>query len=209
MLWTLIPAKSFARSKGRLASLLSEAERAALSAALLSRTVQIASRAFPGHPVVVVATDHEVADAALSAGASRAITPRAQGLNPQLAEAAAQLPAGDDLLVLHADLPLLMTADLTTLAATPGPVVIAPDHRGEGTNALLLRAAHRFFAFGPGSCARHQAEAETRGLATVLLPRPGLARDLDDADDWAAVCAHLGHADLTAADLITHLATSH
>ena len=82
---------------------------------------------------------------------------------------------------------------------------------GLGTHpgALLLRAAHRFFAFGPGSCARHQAEAETRGLATVLLPRPGLARDLDDADDWAAVCAHLGHADLTAADLITHLATSH
>lgn len=211
MLWTLIPAKSFAQSKRRLAGLLSEAERAALSAALLARTVRMASSAFPECPVVVVATDTEVAHAALAAGASRAITPHAQGLNPQLAEAAAQVPAGDDLLVLHADLPLLCAEDLTRLAMTPGPVVIAPDHRGEGTNALLLRGPDRFFGFGTGSCARHQAEARARGLAATLLPGsdpgpgPGLARDLDDAEDWAAVCAHLGHADLSPAGLIAHL----
>ena len=208
MFWTLIPAKSFTQAKGRLAGVLDEAERAALSEALLARTVRIARAAFPGQPVVVVATDETVAQVALDAGASRAITPAATGLNPQLAEAAAQVPADHDLLVLHADLPLLTMADLTALAATPGPVVIAPDHRGEGTNALLLRGSDRFFAFGAGSCARHRAEAAARGLTPALFasPQHGLAHDLDDADDWATVCVRLNApTGLTATDLITRL----
>jgi len=207
MLWTLIPAKSFPHAKRRLAPVLSEAERAALGAALLTRTVRVAKAAFPAQPVLVVATGEDAAQAALAAGADRAIAPMAEGLNPQLAEAARQVPPADALLVLHADLPLLTPADLAALAAAPGPVVIAPDHRGEGTNALLQRTADRFFAFGPGSCARHGGETAARGMAPTLLPRPGLARDLDEAEDWAAVQAALGHRDspLPAAALIAHL----
>ena len=207
MLWTLIPAKSFHHAKRRLAPVLSEEERAALSAALLTRTVRVAKAAFPAQPVLVVAAGEDAAQTALAAGADRVIAPEAQGLNPQLAEAAREAPPADALLVLHADLPLLTPADLAALAAAPGPVVIAPDHRGEGTNALLQRTADRFFAFGPDSCARHREEAATRGMAPTLLPRPGLARDLDEAEDWAAVQAALGHGDspLPVAALIAHL----
>lgn len=192
MLWTLIPAKSFHQSKRRLAAVLDADQRAALSAALLTRTLRVARAALPAGPLLVVAAGEDVAATALAAGADRVVTPTAQGLNPQLAEAAAHVPEGDNLLILHADLPLLGPDDLTALTAAQGPVVIAPDHRGQGTNALLQRTAERFFAFGEGSCPRHQAEATARGLPVTLLPRPGLARDLDEAEDWDVVQTALG-----------------
>ena len=206
MLWTLIPAKSFHQSKRRLAALFDAEERAAISAALLARTVRVAKTALADSAIVVVASGDDVADVAHAAGTDRVIMPRAEGLNPQLAEAALHVPEGVDLLILHADLPLLTPQDLAALVATPGPVVLAPDHRGEGTNALLQRAADRFFAFGVGSCARHREQAARRDLQPALCARPGLARDLDEADDWAAVEAALGHGTpLSAADLIERL----
>ena len=206
MLWTLIPAKSFHQSKRRLAALFDAEERAAISAALLARTVRVAKTALADSAIVVVASGDDVADVAHAAGTDRVIMPRAEGLNPQLAEAALHVPEGADLLILHADLPLLTPQDLAALVATPGPVVLAPDHRGEGTNALLQRAADRFFAFGVGSCARHREEAARRGLQAALCARPGLARDLDEADDWTAVEAVLGHgAPLSAGGLIDWL----
>ena len=192
MLWTLIPAKSFHQSKRRLAAVLDADQRAALSAALLTRTLRVARAALPTGPLLVVAAGEDVASVALAAGVDRVVSPAAEGLNPQLAEAAAQVPQGDSLLILHADLPLLGPDDLSALAASTAPVVIAPDHRGQGTNALLQRTADRFFAFGEGSCPRHQAEAAARGLPATLLPRPGLARDLDEAEDWEAVLVALG-----------------
>ena len=184
MLWTLIPAKSFHAAKQRLASILSEDARARLSGALLAHTIRTARTALGPQPIIVVAADTAVADVALAAGADQAFMPKSSGLNPQLAEAAETLPPGDPLLVLHADLPLLTPADVTVMIATAGPVVIAPDHAGTGTNALLHRTADRFFAFGPDSYARHQAEANARNIAPVVVRRTGIAHDLDEPVDW-------------------------
>ena len=198
MLWTLIPAKSFRDAKQRLAPILNEDERARLSAALLAHTIRTARAASGAQPIVVVAADAAVAETALAAGADRAFVPKASGLNPQLAEAAATVPPADPLLVLHADLPLLTPADVTVLVETAGAVVIAPDHAGTGTNGLLHRTADRFFAFGADSYALHQAEAAARNLAPAVVRRPGIAHDLDEPADWQ----HLGE---TLPELLTRL----
>lgn len=187
MLWTLIPAKSFHLSKRRLAGVLDEGQRAALSAALLAHTVRVARAAFGSQPVIVVAGGDDIGATAREAGADEAILAVADGLNPQLAEVAARVPEEAALLVLHADLPLLEREDLIALAAETASVTLAPDHWGEGTNALLQRIPDRFFAFGQGSRAQHEHAAAIRGLSTTLVKRAGLARDLDDADDWAAL----------------------
>ncbi|OCC25535.1 2-phospho-L-lactate guanylyltransferase [Croceicoccus estronivorus] len=184
MLWTLIPAKSFRHSKQRLAPVLDEEQRAALSAAMLARTIRTAKAAFGDQPLIVVTPDHAVSQLALEAGADRAIIAEAEGLNPQLAEAAALIPPDDALLVLHADLPLLQPDDLVALASQNAPIVIAPDHTGTGTNALLQRIPDRFFAFGAGSRAKHEREASERGVDPVCIRREGLACDLDDPGDW-------------------------
>jgi len=96
-------------------------------------------------------------------------------------------------LVVHADLPALGTADVAALVAEPAPVVVAPDGARGGTNALLLRhgpASRVFrFRFGVDSFAAHLAEARERGLDVAVVERPGSQVDLDTPEDWAALPA--------------------
>ena len=187
MPWTLIPAKPFHLSKQRLACVLSADERSALSAAMLARTIRAAKTAFGSEPVLVVSPGEEVSETALGAGADQIIVSTAKGLNAQLADAVRSVPQGEPLLVIHGDLPLVEPSDLEALMQQEAPIVIAPDQKGQGTNALLQRAPDRFFAFGEGSFEKHMHEAERRGLAVAVTRREGLACDLDDADDWRRI----------------------
>ena len=90
---------------------------------------------------------------------------------------------------LFADLPLIVADDICGLVARMESVVLGPDRRGEGTNALLLRLAGRgpefTFAFGEGSLAKHLAEARRLGLSVGVHDAPGIAFDLDTPDDWS------------------------
>lgn len=199
MLVTMIPAKSFARAKQRLGGIASAEQREAIARALLARTVRVVRQAVgPDAPVIVVSDGPDVADVALPAGADRVFVSETVGLNPQLADAAGHVPPGDDLLVIHADLPLLSAEDVVALTGEgligeeASPVVLASDRRGLGTNALLLRGPKRFFLFGSDSAARHRAAATAHGLAVSDVARPGLAFDLDEEQDWAELRHHLG-----------------
>jgi 2-phospho-L-lactate guanylyltransferase len=90
---------------------------------------------------------------------------------------------------LFADLPFIVADDIGGLLARMEPVVLGPDRRGEGTNALLLRFVGRgpefTFAFGEGSLAKHLAEARRLGLGVGVHNAPGIAFDLDTPDDWS------------------------
>jgi 2-phospho-L-lactate guanylyltransferase len=90
---------------------------------------------------------------------------------------------------LFADLPLIVADDIGGLLARMEPVVLGPDRRGEGTNALLLRFVGQgpefTFAFGEGSLAKHLAEARRLGLGVGVHDAPGIAFDLDTPDDWS------------------------
>lgn len=191
MFRVLIPAKAFTRAKQRLSPVLDAAERAALAAAMLTRTIAVAKEAFGDASLRVVTPDAEVGRVALLAGADAVVQVADSDLNAELEEAARQAPDRQDLLVLHADLPLLCPQDLVALAAHRAPVVIAVNRHGDGTNALLLRDGARFFAFGPESCARHRQAAAARGLEAVVVRSPGLSHDLDEPDDWRLLSAHL------------------
>lgn len=181
---TLIPAKAFGLAKQRLSHVLDGPDRAALAAAMLARTIGVAKEAFGSDPVVMVTQDDEVAKCAIKAGADRIVRTRSPGLNAELAEAADTMTPDEPLLVLHADLPRLSAEDLRNFANSLAAVTIATDRHAKGTNALLLRTADRLFAFGPGSRLRHEKGARERGLSVLVLQIPGLAHDLDDADDW-------------------------
>jgi 2-phospho-L-lactate guanylyltransferase len=106
------------------------------------------------------------------------------------------------LLVAHADLPALTTADVAALLAEDVPVVVATDRRGAGTNLLVLdppasapsrggpSGAGFRYRFGPGRRAAHVAEAERLGLRAVVVQRPGTAVDLDTVEDWGELPAN-------------------
>jgi 2-phospho-L-lactate guanylyltransferase len=117
-----------------------------------------------------------------------AVTDAEPQMNASLAAALGPLAArgATRVAVISADLPQLTGADVEALVAAGArhAVALAPDHAGIGTNAACVATAAGFcFRFGPGSLARHIAEARRLGLEAALVGRPGLAFDVDEPAD--------------------------
>ncbi|HZS00584.1 MAG TPA: 2-phospho-L-lactate guanylyltransferase [Chloroflexota bacterium] len=199
-LCAVVPLKGLAAAKGRLAPLLTPAEREALAAALLADVLR-ALRATPAVTrVLVVSPDPAALALAASLGAEPLAEPPAlvaalpgsaadeAGLNAALDHAARVAAAGgaEALLALPADLPHVTPADLAALcAALPKApsVVLAPTADG-GTGALLRQPPPVVPArFGPDSLRGHLQVAAARGVAARLVWRRGLSFDVDRPTD--------------------------
>ena len=90
--------------------------------------------------------------------------------------------------IMHADLPLASTLDGIADDGDQPVAVVVPDRHGDGTPVLALPSAAEFeYAYGPGSCARHVAEAERCGLGVRVVHDHALGFDVDDATDLAAL----------------------
>lgn len=236
----VVPLRDGSSGKSRLAHALDPASRSRL-VAVLARHVVGTLLASPGvERVVVVTSDprftwRALRDVVVDAGAGAGddglplLTDDADRLRIVLQPADrpgldAAVDVGREiatqdgpvrLLVAHADLPALTTADVGALLAEDAPVVVATDRLGSGTNLLALdppasapsstgllsesgserqeprarREARFRFRFGPDSRAAHVAEAERLGLRAVVVQRPGTAVDLDTVDDWGELPA--------------------
>jgi 2-phospho-L-lactate guanylyltransferase len=181
----IVPVKGLAAGKGRLAAILSDAERARLNRSFLERTLALVAR-FPRAGVrIVVSPDAEALAIARAQGAV-ALVESAPGLNAALEEAARHAAAlgAEACLVVSTDLPRLELVDLDEMA-TGGSVAIAPDRRGTGTNALYLgRFGLIPFAYGEASFAAHVGAARAAGIEPRIVRRPGLAFDIDTPEDY-------------------------
>ena len=184
----IIPVKPFRRAKSRLSPVMSKPIRAATARALLSRTFDTLATCNLQAATCVISRDMTALDLAQRRHAV-ALAENESGLNTALNQARewAMLHGAQAILVLPADLPLLTPSDIMTmleLLREPRSVVIAPDVRGEGTNALLLRPPDALsFAFGPQSFGEHCAQAETSRLALHVYRSPTMAFDLDTPAD--------------------------
>lgn len=179
----LVPVKAFGRAKRRLAPALDPAARAALARRMADRVVAAAAPL----PVTVVCDDREVAAWATSRGAAVAWTP-GRGLNGAVSVAVVDLAATGvhRVVVAHADLPL--ARGLAAVAGDPSDegVVIVPDRHERGTNVIALPTGAGFrFAYGPGSFARHRAEAGRLDLGVEVRRLPELMWDVDHPADLA------------------------
>ena len=100
------------------------------------------------------------------------------------------LTSDDELLILHADLPLVTAAALSDLVAQapPAPSATLVRPGDGGTNAMLLRPPGGFpLAYGRGSGDLHEAGAREAGLAVRRADVPALALDLDTPADARAL----------------------
>jgi 2-phospho-L-lactate guanylyltransferase len=166
----LVPVRLTPLAKRRLAHKLPAAERTGLVLALFNRVVAALQGA--GLDVVALAPhDVDVPD-----GVELWID-EAPGLNGAIGRAVER--TGIPVMVVHADLPDVTAADVTSVLSIPGDVVIARARDG-GTNVLLLRSKLRP-SFGPNSALLHAQRARAAGLRTIVVDHPGLALDVDDA----------------------------
>ena len=191
----LVPVKALAEAKGRLAPEVGPLQRRLLAIAMFEDVVAALQAVAGLDRPVVVSPDREVWRRADAMGCRVVEEPPGIGdLNGALAAAAATAN-GSGLLVVAADLPLASAAGLErVLAAATAPVAVVPSHDGGGTNVLAWRDPASFApSFGPASAARHLAVP-----GAVRVDEPGLALDVDTADDLRLVAGRLDPASVTA-----------
>jgi 2-phospho-L-lactate guanylyltransferase len=189
--WAAVPVKDLASAKSRLSGVIAPARRRALTLTWLGGVLGALRESGGIARILVVSADPEVLGVAAVAGAEAVREAAPAGLNAAVGQAAALASRGgaEGLLVMAADLPEVGAADVAALlaagAALDGPgVVLAPDHTGRGTNALLLRPPTAILPrFGPDSFAAHRWAALAAGLPARIVARPGPAADVDTPGD--------------------------
>jgi 2-phospho-L-lactate/phosphoenolpyruvate guanylyltransferase len=179
----VVPVKARSAGKQRLAEALPAETRTMLIHTMLNHVLSVLQETPGIEQVLVTSSDREPLPAAV-----RLLADAGAGLNGALEAAMGELIArgATRALIVFADLPLLTREDVAALLAAAGTadIALAPDHTGTGTNALSLALPTSLrFQFGPGSCARHFAEAARAGLTAVAVERFGLAFDLDEPAD--------------------------
>lgn len=176
----VVPVKSFALAKSRLADSLTETDRRSLARDMATSVIAAAAPL----PTWVVCHDHAIVRWAMDLGVG--VLWRSQtGLNRSVTSAVEAVTGlgFETVIVAHGDLPL--ARNLAWVAEHDG-VTIVRDRRGQGTNVLAVPTGAGFrFAYGEGSAARHRAEAERLDLTVRLIDDEALGWDVDVADDLA------------------------
>jgi 2-phospho-L-lactate guanylyltransferase len=191
--WAIVPVKPLQRGKSRLAGVLTQEERLDLNRRLLAHTIDTLTAIPDIEHVLVISRDQAALALARGYGARTVQEHGAPQLNIALTRATivAQTYATRGVLILPADLPLITPEDIQTLlarAVDPPVVVISPDRRRQGTNALLVCPAGVIeYAFGPGSFQRHCTRARLAGAHLEICELPSLALDMDLPEDLELV----------------------
>jgi 2-phospho-L-lactate guanylyltransferase len=188
-LWAIVPVKPLRRGKSRLSGVLSDEDRADLNQRLLLRTVDLLKLIPEFDEVLVVSRDREALALVREHGARTLQEDGTPLLNVALQRATvvARSYMAESVFILPADLPQITREDVNAMleAGREAPVVvIAPDHRHEGTNALYINPAGLIeYDFGAGSFERHCERARLAGAALKILELQSLARDVDVPED--------------------------
>lgn len=196
-LWAIVPVKPLRRGKSRLAGVLSPEERNDLNRRLLTHTLETLNAIPEIEQILVISRDQAALSLAREHGARTVLENGSPELNVALARATivAKNYATRGLLIVPADLPLISPEDVIAMldiAVDPPVVVLAPDHRRQGTNALLVCPIGLIeYDFGPGSFQRHCERALQAGARLEILELPSLALDMDMPEDLEMVIEKL------------------
>ena len=187
--WALVPVKARHAGKQRLVAALDDEARARLIRRMLDDVLGALTACPAIEGTLVMSPERDALPARVPL-----LNDPAAGMNAALDLALASLGqrGATCVALIAADLPLLSPAEVTELvaAARAAGLALAPDARGTGTNAIGLMLPTQFRChFGPGSYALHQAEAARQGIAAAPVLRPGLAFDVDETADLAALTA--------------------
>jgi 2-phospho-L-lactate guanylyltransferase len=188
-LWAIVPVKPLRRGKSRLSGVLSEDERTALNQSMLINTIKTL-RAVPEIDVIlVVSRDPSALAIARNYEARTVLEDGSPELNTALRRASkvAQTYQAREIIVLPADLPLITPVNIRNFinySGNPPEVIIAPDRRKDGTNALYISPADLIdFCYGEGSFNIHLKHAKEANANIKIVEDDAFALDLDLPED--------------------------
>ena len=188
-LWAIVPVKPLRRGKSFLSSVLSEDERTLLNYSMLDNTLKVLKKVPEIAQVLVVSRDPAALALARNYGSRTVQEDGNPGLNTALKRATvvAKLYSARGVLIIPADLPLItskVVAELIARSGNPPELVIAPDRRGNSTNALLLCPADLIeFSFGPGSFLNNVQQARKVGCRVEVCQAEAFSLDIDLPED--------------------------
>lgn len=192
MIWAILPIKDFVQAKTRLSGVLAPHERRTLMQAMVENVLTVLC-AHPKIERVVIVSDDPAAELLAGKYSIESVDERtlgSRGLNGALSAASDMLieQGAENLLLMHGDIPLLASEDITALVdayrAEGVDIAIAPDDLGTGTNALLFSTRQRpVFQFGVNSCQKHLHAMSELGQVVARVDRQGLALDIDEPAD--------------------------
>lgn len=180
----VLPLRSFADAKARLAPVLDPSARADLAQRMAERVLEAASPL----DVVVVTSAPEVRQWALDRALAVIDDPGSLDGAADAGREHFQRHGYVRVVIAHGDLPRARAlAPLATDLDAP-VVALVPCHRDDGTNVLSVPTDAEFrFAYGAGSFRRHLAEAQRVGLRVRVVRAPDLVVDVDTPEDLAYV----------------------
>lgn len=188
-LWAIVPVKPLGRGKSRLAEVLTRQERTDLNSQLLIHTVSILRSIPEIEHILVISRDQAALSLARAHGARTVQEKGAPELNIALTRATLVVKsyATRGVLIIPADLPMITKEDVYAMlerSLDPPVVVVAPDRRRVGTNALLVCPVGLIeYDFGPNSFDRHCTRAINSGARLEICELPSVALDMDEPED--------------------------
>jgi len=188
-LWAIVPVKPLQRGKSRLSSILSVTERTTLNQSMLVNTLKTLKSITEIDTVLVVSRDPAALAVARDFDARTVLEDGSPELNTALRRAAMVAKAyyANQILVMPADLPLMKAEhikDFLALSNQAPELIIAPDRRRDGTNALFINPADLIdFYYGLGSFEKHIAAAKKTGANIQIVENEALGLDLDLPED--------------------------
>ena len=188
-LWAIVPVKPLRRGKSRLSKVLTEDERTSLNKTMLVNTLKTLQNVDEIDTVLVVSRDPSALALARDYKARTVLEDGSPELNTALRRAAsvAQAYQAQEIIVLPADLPLITSEHLKEFlshSGRPPEVIIAPDRRHDGTNALYINPAGLIeFCYGPGSFNIHLGKAKDARARIEIIDNPIFNLDLDLPED--------------------------
>lgn len=195
----LIPVRSIAGAKQRLAGCLEAARREQLALAMLEDMLAALAASTKLDRVVVVSSDADLLRHARRCGAETLEEGPARGLNAAVSFAAAELERQGvtRLLTIPGDVPLLDPFEIDALfevEAARYPVVAVPSSSVTGTNGLVTSPPTVIdFRFEGESLDAFRGECRARGVEMLILVLEGFAVDVDTPGDLAALPRRHGY----------------
>jgi 2-phospho-L-lactate guanylyltransferase len=184
----LVPIKTLANAKQRLASVLDQPTRTKLAQAMLFDVLETLG-AWENRPEVGIVTSDPFALEAARRFEFQIISDNANRSETDAIEMATrfcQSRGVDSTLVIPGDIPLINVSELERIleAAPVEGSVLVPAADGRGTNAAWRRPAGLFpLRFGNDSFKPHLAAARATHKPCVILSLPGIALDVDNPSD--------------------------
>jgi len=197
MLWALLPLKDFTDAKQRLSGVLSPHERRHLFHLMVEDVLDVLAN----HELIdkTVIVSDEPAAKLLAEHYAVEFWPEqslaVKGLNGTVTAVARRLQQQgvDSLLVVHGDLPLISSQQITDLiaaqASAPGVTVVADRHH-LGTNCMLCSPpAVIDFHYGDNSYHKHRQASQNAGVNFSEIALDGIACDIDNPEDLMVLLA--------------------